>query len=217
MCVEKGWLHGLTKKCRRKKALPLLAVLWLQQTTAPAVFWLNLQHITHVLQCPKKCLVLTALHNQLKLVVGAWSNCFPYASHNALHAYVRHKKILPMWSESTLTNLCMINSLFADASEPAISFSRYCNCLLAAFTFRMPSTYCASADARRSVSFVASTAYPSTDSPSCSLFRFAARYTDCDMTLILRQRFRQSGHQTDVQWECSHLTSSLRSLPTVCL
>ena len=159
----------------------------------------------------------TALHNQLKLVIGACSNCFRCASHDALHAYVSHKKDLLMWSDSTFTNICMLNSLFAIASEPAISFSRYCNCLLAAFTFRMPSTYCASADARRSVSFVASTAYPSTDSPSCSFFRFAARYTDCNVTLVLCKRCCQAGYQTDVQWACSHLTSSLRSLPTVCL
>ena len=123
---------------------------------------------------------------QVGLFIGTCSNCFHcgftlhaaciYRAHGVSSHVVRE--------DMSSANMCMLNSLFAVASEPAISFSRYCSCLLAAFTFRMPSTYCASADAKRSVSFVASTAYPSTDSPNCSLLRFAARYTDCKRTLL---------------------------------
>ena len=51
--------------------------------------------------------------------------------------------------------------LCAARSEPATSFAKDCSCLLVALTLRMPSRYCASADASLSVSFWASTVKPS--------------------------------------------------------
>ena len=140
----------------------------------------------------------SALHQQhctdlqLGLVIGTCSNCFHCASHYMLHAYTGHMEFLPCGQRGhEPTCACSTHCLQLPQSLQSLSQDTAAACWQPSLFACHPHTVLLLMPGR-SVSFVASTAYPSTDSPNCSLLRFAARYTDCKRTLLFCKRFYKS-------------------------